>query len=67
VTELLDQDLAARVLTRALANGGRFAEVFALRNEGFAAVVVTDRFPLSSLVFFDMRSALRELARGGEV
>jgi predicted regulator of Ras-like GTPase activity (Roadblock/LC7/MglB family) len=42
-------------------------EVFALRNEGFAAVVVTDRFPLSSLVFFDMRSALRELARGGEV
>src|SRR5437868_2184926 len=41
-------------------------EVFALRNEGFAAVVVTDRFPLSSLVFFDMRSALRELAHGGE-
>ena len=38
-------------------------EVFALRNAGFAAVVVTDRFPLSSLVFFDMRSALRELAK----
>ena len=41
-------------------------EVFALRAQGFAAVVVTDRFPLSSLVFFDMRSALRELAKGGE-
>ncbi len=41
-------------------------EVFALRNQGFAAVVVTERFPLSSLVFFDMRSALRELAKGGE-
>lgn len=41
-------------------------EVFALRAHGFAAVVVTDRFPLSSLVFFDMRSALRELAKGGE-
>jgi predicted regulator of Ras-like GTPase activity (Roadblock/LC7/MglB family) len=40
-------------------------EVFALRAHGFAAVVVTDRFPLSSLVFFDMRSALRELAKGG--
>jgi predicted regulator of Ras-like GTPase activity (Roadblock/LC7/MglB family) len=39
-------------------------EVFALRNAGFAAVVVTERFALTSLVFFDMRSALRELARG---
>ena len=64
MTELLDQEVAARVLSRALANGGRFAEVFALRNEGFAAVVVTERFALTSLVFFDMRSALRRLARG---
>jgi predicted regulator of Ras-like GTPase activity (Roadblock/LC7/MglB family) len=37
-------------------------EVFALRHEGLAAVVVTDRFALSSITFFDMRSALRELA-----
>jgi predicted regulator of Ras-like GTPase activity (Roadblock/LC7/MglB family) len=37
-------------------------EVFALRADGFAAVVVTERFTLSSLTFFDMRSALRELA-----
>jgi predicted regulator of Ras-like GTPase activity (Roadblock/LC7/MglB family) len=39
-------------------------EVFALRAYGFAAVAVTERFTLTSLTFFDMRSALRELARG---
>jgi predicted regulator of Ras-like GTPase activity (Roadblock/LC7/MglB family) len=39
-------------------------EVFALRAEGFAAVVVTERFALASLTFFDLRSALRELAKG---
>jgi predicted regulator of Ras-like GTPase activity (Roadblock/LC7/MglB family) len=39
-------------------------EVFALRAEGFAAVVVTERFALASLTFFDLRSALRQLAKG---
>jgi predicted regulator of Ras-like GTPase activity (Roadblock/LC7/MglB family) len=38
-------------------------EVFALRAYGFAAVTVTERFALFSLTFFDMRSALRELAK----
>lgn len=38
-------------------------EVFAIRNEGLAAVAVTDRFALASLLLFDMRSMLRELAR----
>jgi predicted regulator of Ras-like GTPase activity (Roadblock/LC7/MglB family) len=38
-------------------------EVFAVRHEGLAAVAVTDRFALASLMLFDMRSALRELAR----
>lgn len=37
-------------------------EVFAVRNEGLAAVSVTDRFALASLMLFDMRSILRELA-----
>jgi predicted regulator of Ras-like GTPase activity (Roadblock/LC7/MglB family) len=44
-------------------------EVFALRQGGLAAVAVTERFALASLMFFDMRSTLRDLARarsGGE-
>jgi predicted regulator of Ras-like GTPase activity (Roadblock/LC7/MglB family) len=45
-------------------------EVFALRHAGLAAVVVTERFALASLTFFDMRATLRDLANaestGGE-
>lgn len=37
-------------------------EVFAIRNEGLAAVAVSDRFALASLLLFDLRSLLRELA-----
>lgn len=37
-------------------------EVFALRHGGLAAVAVTERFALASLMFFDMRATLRELA-----
>lgn len=40
-------------------------EVFALRAHGFVAITVTERLALASLTFFDMRSVLRELARGG--
>jgi predicted regulator of Ras-like GTPase activity (Roadblock/LC7/MglB family) len=40
-------------------------EIFALRHAGLAAVAVTERFALASLMFFDMRSTLRDLARGG--
>src|SRR3954452_23470298 len=36
-------------------------EVFAIRNQGLAAVSVTERFALASLMLFDMRSMLREL------
>jgi predicted regulator of Ras-like GTPase activity (Roadblock/LC7/MglB family) len=39
-------------------------EVFALRHAGLAAVVVADRFALASLLFFDMRATLRDLAHG---
>lgn len=38
-------------------------EVFALRHEGLAAVAVAERFALASLLFFDMRSTLRDLAK----
>lgn len=41
-------------------------EVFALRHAGLVAVAVTDRFALASLLFFDMRSVLRDLAAGGD-
>ena len=37
-------------------------EVFAIRHAGLAAIAVTDRFALASLMLFDMRSMLRELA-----
>ncbi len=40
-------------------------EVFALRHAGLAAVAVTDRFALASLMLFDMRSLLRDLVAGG--
>jgi hypothetical protein len=38
-------------------------EVFALRHQGLAAIAVTERFALASLMFFDMRSTLRDLAK----
>lgn len=44
-------------------------EVFALRHAGLLAVAVTERFALASLLFFDMRALLRDLAtprRDGE-
>jgi predicted regulator of Ras-like GTPase activity (Roadblock/LC7/MglB family) len=37
-------------------------EIFALRHAGLAAVAATERFALASLMFFDMRSTLRDLA-----
>jgi predicted regulator of Ras-like GTPase activity (Roadblock/LC7/MglB family) len=40
-------------------------EVFAVRHAGLAAIVVTDRFALASLLHFDVRSVLRDLAEGG--
>jgi predicted regulator of Ras-like GTPase activity (Roadblock/LC7/MglB family) len=46
--------------------GTEQGEVFALRHAGLAAIAVTERFALASLTFFDMRSLLRDLARGGD-
>jgi hypothetical protein len=39
-------------------------EVFAVREAGLVAVAVTGRFVLASLMAFDMRSVLRDLAAG---
>jgi len=41
-------------------------EVFVLRHAGLTAVTVTERLALASLLFFDMRSVLRDLAAGGD-
>ena len=37
-------------------------EAFALRESGLAMVAVADRFTLASLMLFDMRAVLRDLA-----
>jgi predicted regulator of Ras-like GTPase activity (Roadblock/LC7/MglB family) len=42
-------------------------EVFAVRHRGLALVAVAERFTLASLMAFDMRTVLRELAAGGAV
>lgn len=41
-------------------------EVFAVRHAGLAAIAVTDRFALASLLLFDMRAVLRDLSEGGD-
>ena len=38
-------------------------EAFAVRLGGFAVVAVAERFTLASLILFDMRTVLRDLAR----
>lgn len=38
-------------------------EAFAVREDGLAMVAVTERFTLASLMIFDMRAVLRDLAR----
>ncbi|HEX5713069.1 MAG TPA: TldD/PmbA family protein [Solirubrobacterales bacterium] len=43
MSELLDPIVAERVLTRALANGGRFAEVFAERRQGLSMSIDESR------------------------
>jgi hypothetical protein len=40
-------------------------EAFCVREGPYVAVAVTDRFTLASLMIFDIRIALRQLASGG--
>jgi hypothetical protein len=42
-------------------------EAFAVREGGLAMVAVVNRFALASLMLFDMRTVLRDLASGGGV
>ena len=41
-------------------------EAFAVRHEGLAMVAVAERFTLASLMIFDMRAVLRDLANGSD-
>jgi len=67
-------DSAAALLAAADTDGGlaeqvhvatEAGEVFALREGNLTAVAVTERFVLASLMAFDMRATLRDLAAGG--
>jgi hypothetical protein len=42
-------------------------EAFAVREGGLAMVAVAERFTLASLILFDMRTVLRDLASGNGV
>ena len=65
---------AVELLSAADAAGGELAghvhvatedgEAFAVRHEGLAMVAVAERFTLASLMIFDMRAVLRDLAKG---
>jgi hypothetical protein len=55
-------DLAGPEPASHLHVGTEDGEVFAVRHAGLAMVAVSERFTLASLMLFDMRMALRELA-----
>jgi hypothetical protein len=57
-------DLAADEPFDSVHVGTEDGEVFAVRHGDLAMVAVSDRFALASLMLFDMRTALRELAIG---
>jgi len=63
-TLFADADAAEGVPVEQIHIATEQGEVFAVRNEGLAAVSVTDRFALASLMLYDLRATLRELARG---
>jgi len=46
--------------------GSEQGEIFGVRQSGLVALAVTDRFALASLLLFDMRAILRDLAEGGD-
>jgi hypothetical protein len=59
-------DAAGSEPAEAVHVGTEDGEAFAVRHDGLAMVAVTDRFSLASLVIFDMRTILRDLAGRGE-
>jgi hypothetical protein len=58
-------DLAGGERAESLHVGTEDGEVFAVRHGDLAMVAVSERFTLASLMLFDMRTVLREMAAGG--
>ncbi|HZA90116.1 MAG TPA: hypothetical protein VE401_07755 [Solirubrobacterales bacterium] len=58
-------DLAGRERAESLHVGTEDGEVFAVRHGDLAMVAVSERFTLASLMLFDMRTVLREMAGDG--
>ena len=58
-------DLAGGERAESLHVGTEDGEVFAARHGDLAMVAVSERFTLASLMLFDMRTVLREMAGGG--
>ena len=58
-------DLAGGERAESLHVGTEDGEVFAVRHGDLAMVAVSERFTLASLMLFDMRTVLREMAGGG--
>lgn len=46
--------------------GSEDGETFAVRDRGYTFVVAAERFALASLLFFDIRTVLRDLVNGPE-
>jgi hypothetical protein len=57
-------DLAGEGRAESVQVGTEDGEVFAVRHGELAMVAVSERFTLASLMMFDMRTVLRELASG---
>ena len=57
-------DLAGGDRAESVQVGTEDGEVFAVRHGELAMVAVSERFTLASLMMFDMRTVLRELAAG---
>jgi hypothetical protein len=60
---LRDADLAGHGEANHLHIATGDGEVFGVRHEGLIAIAVTERFVLASLMLFDLRAVLRDLAR----
>ena len=66
-TQMLEAaDAAAGEAVSQVHVGSEDGETFAVRDRGYAVVAAAERFALASLLFFDIRTVLRDLINGPE-